>query len=105
MLLQQGNTYQLPVNIKIDNERLTGEDVSHVEITFDSNGSLITKNYPEEVTFQNGAFIVPLSQEDTFALQGICRYQVRVLFPDGEVRGSGIKTGAVADSISKVVLK
>ena len=105
MLLAQGNTYQLPVRLRIDGELITPENAEVVEFAFDANGVHVVKNYPESVTFEGDRFILPLSQEDTFALQGKLRYQIRVLFKDGNVKSSDIITGAVKDSISKVVLK
>jgi hypothetical protein len=54
--------------------------------------------------YDDGAFWLPLSQKDTFALSGWLRYQVRVLFPDGSVKASAICGGIVSDSISKEVL-
>lgn len=105
MLLAQGNTYRLPINIKIDNEQLTPENAKAVEVAFDCGGSKIIKNFPDEIVFEDGAFVLPLSQEDTFALNGRCRYQIRVLLFDGNVVGTDIMNGNVSESISKVVLK
>ena len=100
MVLMQGNTYRLPIRIKMNGEYLTGDDVSRVEFAV---GQLL-KCYPETVRYENGAFVLPLSQEDTFALSGWLRYQIRVLFPDGSVKASRVNGGIVADSISKEVL-
>lgn len=105
MLLMQGNTYQLPVSVKLDGERVTDENAAVVEFAFDTDSGQILKEYPKTVTFKDGNFVVPLTQEDTFALQGRCKYQVRVLFNDGNVKGSDIMLGTVKDCISRVVLK
>ena len=105
MLLAQGNTYQLPVRVRLDGELVTPENAAVVEVAFDSNGAKVLKTYPDGVNFENDRFILPLSQADTFALQGKLRYQIRVLFMDGSVKSSEIITGAVKDSISKAVLK
>lgn len=104
MLLMQGNTYNLPITLKLDKEALNSENVKVVEVTFDTGGHIVRKTYPDEMTFENGVFVMPLSQSDTLALQGKCRYQVRVLFHDGSVKSSEIEFGTVKNCISKVVL-
>lgn len=105
MLLAQGNTYQLPIKIKVDNEQLTPENAKVVEVAFECGGSQLIKNYPGEIVFEDGVFVLPLSQEDTFALRGRCSYQVRVLLFDGNVINTDKINGNVSESISKVVLK
>lgn len=100
MVLMQGNTYRLPIRIKMDGAYLTADDVVRVEFAI---GNLLMC-YPETVRYDDGAFWLPLSQKDTFALSGWLRYQVRVLFPDGSVKASAICGGIVSDSISKEVL-
>lgn len=102
MIIMQGNTYRLPVHIKMKGEHLTDENVKLVEFSFGKN---IVKNYPKDVTFEEDAFVLPLTQEETFSLSsGSVSYQIRVLFPDGSVKASPVISGMVAGSISKAVL-
>lgn len=100
MNLMQGNTYRLPIKLKMRGEYLTASDVSRVEFTFGK----VVKYFPEEVTFEDDRFIIPLSQEDTFSLGGQIKYQTRVLFADGDVKSSDVCSGIVSVSISKEVL-
>lgn len=102
MIIMQGNTYRLPVRLKMKGEHLTDENVKLVEFSFGKN---IVKNYPKDVTFEEGAFVLPLTQEETFSLSpGSVSYHIRVLFPDGTVKSSHVTSGMVAGSISKAVL-
>lgn len=100
MKLMQGNTYSLPIRLKMGGNFITPEDVSRVEFTFGK----IVKYYPEDVTYADGKFLVPLTQDDTFSLAGRIKYQTRVLFEDGRLKSSPVCEGDVSISISKVVL-
>lgn len=98
----QGNTYELPVKLSYKEGVIDGQMVSEAEFTFGA----IRKMYPDEVTYdaERQAFIVPLSQCETFLLQGNVKYQARVKFTDGAVKGTRIGCSKVYDSISKAVL-
>jgi hypothetical protein len=86
----------------MNGEHLTDENVQLVEFSF---GKKIVKIYPEEVAFEEDAFVLHLTQEETFSLSsGSVSYQIRVLFPDGSVKASPVISGMVAGSISKAVL-
>ena len=101
MIIYQGNTYKLPVKLKRDGLPVTTDNVKTVEFCFGN----ITKKYPEDVTFTDDTFMVALTQEDTFALQGVVMCQMRVLFTDGTVECTDKEPMSIYDSISKVVLK
>lgn len=100
MNLMQGNTYRLPIKLKMCGRYLSADEVLRVEFTLGK----VVKHYPEEVTYEDGRFILPLSQEDTFALGGLTKYQVRVLFADGSVKSSKVLKDNVSIAISKEVL-
>ena len=101
MKLMQGNTYSLPIKLKMCGSHITDKDVSRIEFTF----GRVVKHYPEGVVYEDGRFIVSLTQEDTFALAGKVKYQARVLFEDSAVKSSRVCEGDVFVSISKAVLK
>lgn len=101
MILKQGDTYSLPIKVKLNNEILSDVNVEKVEFCFDN---IITKTYPDNVSFDTDHFVLRLSQEETFSLQGSIRYQVRVMFADGSVKSSPIRYGYIIDSLSKEVL-
>ena len=107
LVIKQGDTYRLPVYITIDEEHLTDENARKVEFAFETRDQTILKYYPNEVVFEDGCFVVPLTQEDTFALRkGVFRYKIRTLLMNGEeVRSTDIMSGSVEESISREVLK
>lgn len=62
--MKGGTTELLPVKMDID--------ISTVDsIIFDIKGNgLVQKVYPDEVSYSNGIFLVPLNQQDTIDLEG-----------------------------------
>lgn len=103
MIIYQGNTYNLPIKLKFGGKTVVADDVKKVEFAF---GGII-KTYPEQATFNDEVFTVPLTQEDTFSFDEKEKqyYQVRVYFNDGSVKGSTPKVFEVQPSVSKAVLK
>ena len=100
MRLMQGDTYILPITLRMSGSIVTPEDVSRIEFTFGK----VVKHYPEDVSHDGNRYLVSLSQEDTFSLAGRVKYQTRVLFADGRVKSSPVCEGDVSISISKAVL-
>jgi hypothetical protein len=102
MIIIQGNTYKLPIRLKINGEEITDKDVKKIEFMFGD----IQKIYPKDVTFNDSYFIVSLSQTDTFSLptKRIPKYQARVLFNDDSVKGTNPIEFVVIQSESKEVL-
>ena len=101
MKLRQGNTYVVPFELKYHGNTLTNEEISKIEFTL---GNLV-KMYPEDIKYEDGKFVLELSQEDTFSLNGNEKFQVRTLFPDGSVKCTEQYTGQILYSLSKAVLK
>lgn len=108
MIIGEGNTYNLEIPLTKDGEAIDINEVSIVEFMFDD----IRKYYGTidglegTVTYDGEKFIVPLSQQDTFQLNGedTIKYQARVKFTDDQVQSTKIYTGYITDSISKEVL-
>lgn len=103
MLIYKGNTYKLPIKLKIREQLIYADDVKAVEFSF---GNII-KKYPDNVTFEGETFIVPLTQDDTFSLDETSNtnYQARVFFNDESVKCTDQLKIDIRPSISKVVLK
>ena len=101
--LLRGNTYDLPITLKIGNAVITGADVKKVEFFF----GCISKKYPENVSYENNAFLVHLSQEDTLQMPacGHSFYQARVLFNSDKAKSTKRTRLAICDSMAKEVLK
>lgn len=87
MNFKKGNTYNLSATIK-------GVDIQEIDkIVFQFNE--IKKTYlsdaESDITYNEGVFIVPLSQEDTLKLKKDVSYEVAVKFKSGEVKRSEVK--------------
>ena len=97
----QGDSYKIDIDIKNAGEALDINDVDKVEIVLQN----IIKTYPQGgVTYSDGTFHFPLTQQETMKLSPSCLMQVRVKFVSGDVIGSEIQNIEVKRSISKVVL-
>lgn len=100
MILYQGNTYNIPCSLTIKGVAITDDNVKKVEFAI---GNVI-KTYPDTMSYENGKFIIPLTQEDTFSLEGQVNCQIRVMFNDGSVKCGELSNVIVNNSVSKVVL-
>ncbi len=96
----QGDAYSIDIEIKNGGQILTSEDVELVEIIIHD----ITKKFPGDVTFSDGKFHYPITQQETFNLPRTCHAQVRVKFPGGDVIGSVMQSIDVYRALSKAVL-
>lgn len=101
--MMQGDSYRL--SIEIINEKgvpVTSDDVADVEITI---GSLRKTFVAKEVSYENGKWLFPLTQEDTFKLPASrVKAQVRVVWTSGDVEGASLGEIRIQESISKEVL-
>lgn len=100
MAMMRGSTYEMPVYIKDCNGVVvTGEMVERASFTFGD----ITKVYGDggEVRFdaEKGAWIVPLTEEETFAFRNVVAWQARFKFIGGRVDGTVVKSEYLYDSI------
>lgn len=105
MAILQGNTYLLPVQVlDCDGAVIHVDQVVKGEFTFGN----ITKIYGDggDVTWNEElqSFIVPLTESETFGLNGTVKYQGRVLLKDGSVSGSVPASEYIYDSIGKTIL-
>ena len=96
----QGDAYSIDVTVKNQGVALAVDNVEQVEITLLN----LTRSYPGDVTYSDGKFRFPITQEETFKLPPVCPMQVRVKFIGGDVIGSKIQMVEVSGSISKAVL-
>lgn len=96
----QGDAYNIDLTIKNNGKPI---DISNVE-TVEVSLLYLQKTYPAEITYSDGKFHFPITQQETFKLPKICKMQVRVKFRSGDVIGSAIQQIDVEHSLSKVVL-
>lgn len=105
MALLQGSTYKLPIKISGANGVVIADTMVQSGV-FQIGG--IEKRYGEggEVWYdgEQGCWILPLSERDTFALMGVVEWQARFVMNNGEVAGTRPKMQDVYDSINKTEL-
>ena len=107
MNLLQGNTYNLELTLySNNNEVIPFEKINQVQVILGNIEKFYKANAESEITYKDGVFIIPLSQEETFSLeQDSFTWEVRVLFNDGQVDGTGKQRGSVSYSKTRKVLK
>jgi hypothetical protein len=102
MAILQGSGYELPIRITSPDGRvITDADVVAGSFTFGE----LEKEYGEggEVYFdgEQESWILPLSEEETFAMRGTVEWQARFLMVDGKPDGTIPKYENVYSSINK----
>lgn len=103
MALLQGSSYYLPIKIVGANgTSITGDVVENVSFTIGG----LTKGFADGVEFdkEKMAWIIPLTEDETFLFENTVEWQARFLFSDGRVDGTIPKTENVYDSINRVKL-
>ena len=101
--MMQGDSYKLKVEIlSPDQTALTPEDLKDVEITI---GSLVRTYSAGGIIYENGEWLIPLTQKETFKLPvPHVNVQVRVKWADGNVEGQPLGKIFINESLSKGVL-
>ena len=101
--MMQGDSYYLGINI-LNNagQPVTPDDIKDVEITI---GNLRKTYRNAQVTFHEGVWMFPLSQEETFRYWPTSvKAQVRVVWANGVIEGKPLYGIRINESISKEVL-
>lgn len=73
--------------------------VNEIIFSIKSECSMIQKRYPENVTLEDGAFYIPLTQENTTALVGRYSVEAQINFADRSVSKSNIENGKMAQTV------
>ena len=101
--MMQGDSYNLGINI-LNNagQPVTPGDVRDVEITI---GNLRKTYRNAQITFYDGVWLFPLSQEETLRYwPSSVKAQVRVAWANGVIEGKPLYGVRINESISKEVL-
>lgn len=101
--MMQGDAYMLGINI-LNNAGMpvTPADVADVEITI---GHLKKKYSAVELSFNNGIWMFPLTQKETFGcMPASPKAQVRIKWANGVIEGKPLYGIRIDESISKEVL-
>ena len=98
MRIKQGNTYDVELTLALkDGTAVTDENAAKVEIILGN----MKKYFPGEVVYGDDVWTMHLSQEDTFALEGVLTLTARVKLLSGDVGDADIGIVVVGDSESK----
>ena len=101
--MMQGDSYNLGFTVRNNaGSVVTPGDILDMEITI---GHLSKTYQREELTFNEGRWFFPLTQEETFGYwPKSTKAQIRVLWKNGAVEGKDIHGVRIRESISKEVL-
>lgn len=101
--MMQGDSYKLEIELRNEGgEIIAPSYVSDVEIAV---GHLIKTYASGMVSYADGKWIFPLTQEETFGmLPAVVKVQARILWLSGNVEGVELGRFRVFESISKVVM-
>lgn len=84
MTIMQGDSYPIQITLAAnDGTPITSDQVLALRVTLGP----ITKEYPDGITYDDGVFYFPMSQEETFGLSGILDLKARIMTEEEEVDG------------------
>lgn len=108
--IKQGDAYYIPVTLYFNGEKITADEIpllEEIEFTLGDEGAKPVR-IPASESWNDtlGMFVLPVTQEQTFALdEGRTTLDVRVQFLGGNVLGVWEKTKIkVVDATSEEVL-
>lgn len=103
MALKQGNTYEL---ICVTKDKINIDEVAKVIFQFNDIEKVYTTEIGEtsDVIYEDGKFIVPLSQKETLDLKKSVEYEMAIKFTDNSVKRSEVKTTNSLYTIIKKVI-
>ena len=106
--IKQGDAYDLRIALDFNGETLTAEHLPLLECVEFMLGDGVRRVWPEEGGFVDGAFLMPLTQADTFSLEDgeTVEFDARIHFVGGAVVGLKKKLRVmVCDALSEEELR
>ena len=106
--VKQGDAYDLRIALELCGETLTAEALPLLHCVEFMLGDGVRKVWPEEGSFRDGAFLMPLTQADTFSLEDgeTVEFDARIHFVGGAVVGLKYTLRVmVCDALSEEELK
>lgn len=97
----QGNTYKLGIKLRDASGRIvTDNGVRKAQFWFNGLEKLYDSESIGDIFFnQNlGLWVVPLSEDETFAFAGVVEWQARVMMDTGKIAGMRPKAEYLYDS-------
>lgn len=96
--MMQGDSYSIPFVLMRGQTVVTPDMVKAVQLTI----GVLTKSYPGNVKYQDGKWLFPMQQEESFRLKSTKQpTQVRIRFMDGNIVGARGADIDVLESISR----
>lgn len=102
--MMKGDAYNLPISIETADGTATQETFEEIEVSI---GNSIRKTLSSgEIGFdsERNLFLIPLTQEETFALKGRAKVNVRCKYIGGNVIGADLGILEFSPSLSKEVI-
>ena len=87
--VKQGDAYDLRIALDFNGEALTAQHLPLLECVEFMLGDGVRKVWPQDGSFSDGAFLMPLTQAETFSLEEgeAVEFDARVHFISGAVVG------------------
>lgn len=105
MIILQGNTYLLPIQVSdCNNNVVTADRVTKGQFIFGKYEKFYSEEGEIRWSEQLQAFLFPLNEQETFELNGVIKYQARLFLNDGSVSGSVPENYYVYESITKSMI-
>ena len=105
MIILQGNTYLLPIQVGDCNDNvITADRVAKGQFIFGKYEKFYGEEGEVQWSDELQAFLFPLTEQETFELNGVIKYQARLLLNDGSVSGSVPENYYVYESITKSII-
>ena len=99
--MTQGDKYAVHFMLQaLDGTLITPDIVKTVVLNLGS----LSRQYPGNVTYENGKWMMPLTQKQTFAMRGYVEPQARVEFSDGSIFGGSGESIDVAKALSRGII-
>ena len=99
--MTQGDKYAVPFMLQaLDGTLITPDIVKTVVLNLGS----LSRQYPGNVTYENGKWMMPLTQKQTFAMRGYVEPQARVEFSDGSIFGGSGESIDVVKALSRGII-
>lgn len=104
LTFKQGDAFVLPLSGKLNGTAVAAADIETLELMLGD----LRKTYPGDMSYdaESGKFLLPLTQEETFAFDpGTHEYDLRIALRGGSVIGLRKKGKfSVVDALSEEVL-
>lgn len=101
-LMHQGDQYSIILKIEANGLPIALDNIELIEFTIGP----ITQVYPTEVLYNEEftEFYFPVTQEHTFMMDGMEKYQVRIKYTNGSVVATPVQMLDVNQSLSKNII-